>query len=399
MMEPDSHFNWAVSENVQLWAERLEIPQLSSPEIVRELPNMLQAVHYGLALPATRPEALRLLARMHRSVERAGRWQEWLTLCELALQLGVAEDWPTQVRLLNGRGVLRRHSDQLGPALEDHQLAGKLAGEHKDDLLWAQAQYHCALDYARQNAVTEAENHALAALSCFVEQASGSIWHAATLNCLGDIARIRGDYERAVTLLSQAVYYFELLGDGTDLARALNNLALAWQGQSRWPDAARCYEAALQALEDGSDATTKSLLRSNYGILFYEQEDYRRAELIFREADTLALRETGNVFLRASIAQNIGSALLKQGSYVEAEWHLNRAAILWQQSNNNLSLGNTLGTLAELHARTGRQATALDEYEQALRLLAAYPHHHWAQQLVAEFEAGRQAVEAGRPAF
>ena len=142
MTGSDSRFADAVQENVRFWMEQLAPPTPSAPaEIVQELPNMLQAVRYGLALSRTQSEAARLLVRMHRSAERAGWWQQWLALSEAALQAGNPGEWRIRARVLNGRGVLLRHCDLRDEALADHRMAGELAKKHGDELLWAQSQH------------------------------------------------------------------------------------------------------------------------------------------------------------------------------------------------------------------------------------------------------------------
>ncbi len=388
----------AIHRNLAYWQRKLaQSNGHLLPNMNDELPGVTRAVDEGLLLPPAHLEAARLLHLMHRPAERLGWWEQWLELCQRALPLCPPQERALRAELLNDQGVMLRRCGRWPEAVASHQEAAQLATGRDDNLLAAQAHYFLGQALDQGQKPKEAATYAQQALVTFAEEAPGSSWHAAALTLRGDLARKAGDLETAVTLLQQAAGLYRHFQDKkTELALVLNNLALAHQKQKAWPAAATCYEEALGHLESTDSELTKSTVRCNYGVLLFEQKDYLRAELAFREADTVALRQSTDLFLRGSLTQNLGNTLLKQGNYLEAKTHLERSAVLWQRLGDDYDyfLANSWGTSAEAYAGRGEKVEAITLYNQALALLEQPRFVNWppAQRLAAEFRRQRDEL-------
>ena len=79
--------------------------------------------------------------------------------------------------------------------------------------------------------------------------------------------------------------------------------------------------------------------------------------------------------------------------------YLNLAITLFRERENQLNLGNSLGTLASVYAQDGKKEAALALYAEAIQLLRPFPESQWAQKLLREFgDANEKLLDSmGRP--
>ena len=97
------------------------------------------------------------------------------------------------------------------------------------------------------------------------------------------------------------------------------------------------------------------------------------------------LREQNEFELLAKFYNNLGNIYLKMGQWEKASKHLNLAIEIFRQIDDKLELGNSLGTLASVYEKDGKQGKALHLYEEAINLLQAFPDSQWAKKLLADF--------------
>ena len=389
-VRPDPQFIQAITANIDYWRQRLEAePGRSS--LTLEYPNLVRAVEYGLALPQTQIATSQLALQAYPFIERRGYWQTWLPLLSRAIH--ACEDISLQLRgqLLICRGRLLRLTHQPVGALTDHEAAERAARQLADDALLVEAQFNLSEDYRLVRRYEESEAYGRAALATIERLDNGERWQASVFNTLGLIAWEQGTLATAEAHLVAAVALWRKLNDATQLARSLNNLANAWLSLEKFEAALEAYQEAADVLATTDSELDKSRVQLSLGGLHFRLEAYLQAEVAFRRADSLALRQSGDVVLQGIQAQNLGNALLKQKRYAEAELHLRQGAGLWQSINDELMLSNTKGTLAESLAAQGQIEPALVLYDEALRLLDGVDNA-MALRLKKEFAANKQVL-------
>jgi tetratricopeptide (TPR) repeat protein len=194
--------------------------------------------------------------------------------------------------------------------------------------------------------------------------------------------------------LGQSVNSWRQFGQPTELARALANQAVTLQAQSKFEAALAHYQEAAAVLEPTTSDLAKVGVQNSLGTLYFALGRLVEAEAAFRRANSPVLQQSANLHLRAQVGQNLGNVLLEQGRLEEAKVYLSEAIATWRQTEDEVDLANSLGNLAETRLKQGQPQTAVPLYDEAIALVAGYPHDAWAVQLLGEFRAQRQVLSA-----
>jgi tetratricopeptide (TPR) repeat protein len=363
-------------------------------EIDPERHNLHEAVIWGLDLPQTCQLASNVALQTFFLAERKGYWQEWAEFFERALKQRHAIESHRQGRLLNRLGELYRYMRRLEEAVAVHKEAESLAQEQEDDLALAEARYRLCWDYLETRQYGEAEACCCFALKTFTHL---GLRNDLLTNCywaLGSIARRRGHTAAAQEQLTHAANLARTTQQPTHRARIVNELAMAMQENKLYDEALVYYDEAAHILATTASERDKVIVQLNCGLLFFRQEKWIEAELAWRYAlNSAYLRQSGEIQLQARLAHNLGNVLLKRGNLLEAEAQFCYSWQLRLELQDNLALANTVGGLAEVYAKQGKQDEAISLFEEALQLLAAYPDDSLAQRLRLEFEIQVQALQ------
>lgn len=364
-------------------------------EIDPERQNLHEVVVIGLDLPQTWKLAAGVALQVFYLVERRGYWQEWLEVLNKALVYCPTTAYHLQGQLLNRIGELHRFGRQLEEAIEVHKQAEALAQQQEDELALAEAHFRLCYDFLVTRQYKEAEQFGLLTLEVFTRLAVKGAWLANTYRALGMIARQRGDMPTALERLSCAVELGRKLNQPTRLARILYDLGSAYQDAGKYDEALAQFHEASKLLETTASERDKVNVQNNIGTLYFRRQQWDKAEFAFQQAQASRyLRQSGNAHLQALVATNLSNVFLKQGRLSEAETILRQAWILRLQANDEVSLANTIGSLAEVLAQQGQWDEAISLYEQAIPLLSKYPDDAFAQtRLLPSFQAQLQAAE------
>lgn len=395
--QPDTHFVQSIEAAIAYWrANTRELKEEGIVALDAERQNLLQAVRFGLRMPQLRQEAARLALQLYLLLDRRAHWREWIPVLEEAAASCDGQNPALQCALRNRLGQLYRRERRLEEAIATHLSAAALARRGDDFQAEAESYFHLAEDYRVQRNYERAQQYAEAALEQFRQLGSERKWIAGALNTLGIIATWRGDLPEAEGWLREAVACWRELQQPTELARALSNLGGVLRNGQQYEEARRCYLQAREHLAGTASELDKVKAEIALGGLYFEEGEYAAAEAAFRAADSPYLRRSGHAYYRAYVAQGLGNVFLKQGQLAEAEDKLHRSVQLWRRAQDRLMLANTLGTLAEALAEQGRGSEAVPYYEEALKILEAYPEDAWARKLQREFSRQRGALpEAG----
>jgi ATP/maltotriose-dependent transcriptional regulator MalT len=186
---------------------------------------------------------------------------------------------------------------------------------------------------------------------------------AAALNGAGVLAHVRGEYDRAASLVGESLALARRLGLTTNMAAALHNQAALARERGDWPRALAAYEESLALERQAGNAWGIAMSLTNLGALAGDQGDTARAVALLQESLAL-LRELGDARGIASALHNLAAVTRDGGEWQRAaELHAESLA-LWRELGDRWGVAASLHDLARATARLGdgpRAAALLGE--------------------------------------
>jgi CHAT domain-containing protein/tetratricopeptide (TPR) repeat protein len=332
----------------------------------------------------TAPDEATALLDAASKLDREGRAEEALSLCERALALreaalgprhpDVAEALLRCGALHQELGAYEAAERQLLRSLEIFEAArGPLdadvasASSNLGELYRVRGDYAKAEPYARR---------ALEIAQRILEPGDAEI--GASMNNLGLLYWEQGAYDEAEPLLVGALEIAEQAPNRRDRgqAAALNNLAWLYRERSAYAKAESCYQRALEILERVAGPPSRLALTWNgLGGLYRIQGAYAKAESAYLRAREMAERALPPIHpVQAAILNNLGLVYKLQGAWGKAESLYQRALEMRLEilGPKHPAVATTLNNLAELARARGEPAgiealylRAIDIYEGA----------------------------------
>jgi predicted ATPase/DNA-binding winged helix-turn-helix (wHTH) protein len=186
---------------------------------------------------------------------------------------------------------------------------------------------------------------------------------AKALDASGLLARLRGDYEDAVTRTEQALSLYRGLGDDDAVADSLMLLGNTWTSAGFPERGIGLLEESLAIRRDRGDTGRIASLLNNIATVFYLRGDYDQSFALHEESLSL-FRLTRQKWGSACCLNNLGRLLTLNGKYGDAHRYLQGCLALASEACNDFLIHICLESCAAL-------ACAQGDYEKALRLLAA----------------------------
>jgi class 3 adenylate cyclase/tetratricopeptide (TPR) repeat protein len=187
--------------------------------------------------------------------------------------------------------------------------------------------------------------------------------------------RGRGRYAESQALLERAVAILErALGrDHLDVARSLDNLAVALGKQGRYAEAQALIERALLICERalGPDHPDVARRLNNIANIHYEQGRYAEAQQLHERVLAIRERALGPDDPNLAISlNNLGIIEVCRGRYAQAERLYERALAISERAlgPDHPNVAQSLDNLGEAHAKQGRYAQAQALFERALEI-------------------------------
>ena len=363
-----------VRDNIDLWLKNTE--QLTDAQLVslnKKFPLLKRAVKQALTIPETQSEETAVLVKQSfLLVERYGRWASWLPLINRVVNKCVEENSILLFDLLIQKGIFLRSYRQLDQAILTHQEAKKIAEALNDKLVLAEAFFNLCVDYRLKRDYKLAQRSGLKSLTLFREANASKKSQAAILNALGLILLEIGDVENlriAEERFKESIEIGKSTIEPTLHARTMINLAVTLERQDKFEEALKTYRNADFLLTYTNSELDKSKLFNSLGTLYFRLEKWKDAESSFRKANSKLLKESEDIFTQASLNQNLGNVLLKQGRANEAEAFLREGIRLWERVDDQVWLANAFGTLGEALGKQKQTDKAIFYYNKAIALL------------------------------
>ncbi len=210
----------------------------------------------------------------------------------------------------------------------------------------------------------EAMRHLGTALALF-EAAGDERGIASTLDDIGKVHWMRGDYDRAERFIQQALRRREAMGDGRGVALGYNNLGLVYQDSGRFAEALDAFEEALARRRALEDFPGIAQTLNNLGTVYQDRGDAERAEALYRESLEVA-RKVGDRMRQAVVLTNLGESESRRGAPERAIEVLREAETLASGLGDLLLEGEIFRGLAEAHLLARQEGKARAYVEAAI---------------------------------
>ncbi len=147
-----------------------------------------------------------------------------------------------------------------------------------------------------------------------------------TLNNLSQIYKARGDYETALTYLTQSLTIRREIGDKAGEGATLNNLSSIYQARGDYETALTYLTQSLTIQREIGDKAGMIPTLHNMAHLALQAQDLNKAFGLWSEALTLAM-ETNNALGIFHVASTLGSLLVQVQGQEEQAVGLLRLAV------------------------------------------------------------------------
>jgi ATP/maltotriose-dependent transcriptional regulator MalT len=192
---------------------------------------------------------------------------------------------------------------------------------------------------------------------------------------LGDVARSRGDHERAKELLEESLALYQEVGDRRFVPRSLAFLGNLSIERGDYEQAKELYEESSALARELGDTTALSLDLDSLGYTLLLEGEHERAVALFEEAEALS-RERGHRGILVYAVDNQGWAALLRGDYERAKALYEESLTLCKELGDKITASESMEGMACLSAVEGEalRAAKLFGAARALRETVGYRH-------------------------
>lgn len=174
------------------------------------------------------------------------------------------------------------------------------------------------------------------------------------------VYRDRGDHERALEILDEAVALFRARDDTEGIWATEVSRGICLRQSGRLTEALTAYQTALSIVEGTGLQRQEVNTRTNLGLLYVNLGEYDKARANYSQA-LRVIRAHGFIRDEAAALANHGHLALVGGDLSMAQHTLTRAVRLARSTHDRLALCDGLLTLGVVHLARGhlREADAL----------------------------------------
>lgn len=335
-----------------------------------------------------------IFAYLFRYIEQRGYAAKWLPLLK-DLTEKFADQPSERCRILNRLGTLYRLNHQLPEALELHHHVLTLAQQAEEIVEIAQVHLSLGNDYLLNRQYDKAIEHGTIALAQYDSLKLLGRERAATLNLLGIALRRQDSLEQSGHYLQEAAAIWRNINLWPELARTLHNLALVLQAQGDIDGAEKSLSEANHVLTNTASQLDRILIYLAEGAIHFQQKQYYRAEIVFKQINLTYLQDSGHTYYLAAALNNMGNAAYMKGGYAEAEQMLRQSIQHWQHLAEPLEMANSLGRLGDVLIAQAKQRDGELVFREAITLLEKYDTDGRMVHLKEELKTALSTLEEG----
>lgn len=192
---------------------------------------------------------------------------------------------------------------------------------------------------------------------------------ASSVDDLGKLEWLKGDYRAALTSLRDGLAKRRRLGDRRSIALSFNNLGIVLLETGEFGQAIDAFEQALVIRRDIGDLPGVVATLNNLGTVFQDRAEYARALPLFEEALEVA-RQVGDQNRIALVLVNVGDCLHRSGQADRSIEVLKQAEGQLDELGDKLGLADALRAMGEAYLAAGDLVKARDCIGRSVDLFA-----------------------------
>tara|TARA_R110002020_G_scaffold154714_6_gene335220 strand:- start:105464 stop:107443 length:1980 start_codon:yes stop_codon:yes gene_type:complete len=263
----------------------------------------------------------------------------------------------------NMLGIYFRDKSSYQRSIYHHKKSIALAKEIGNQEMEISALNMLGVVYRRMDAVRSAlDNHqaALEMAENFTPKNNSIVKSIAiSLNSIGNIYLIIGDYDLAENYFKQAIPYEEGIGSKLGLAINYGNLGITYEERGQFEKALYNYRQSLKYNEEINSELGILICNNSIGQVYLKQNKAEAAMKLIRP--TIAMADhLEDEFYIAMAYINMGWALYELGNYAEAEKYFLTGERVSKKNEMKQFLSSTYEHLAQLKEKQGQYDKALD---------------------------------------
>jgi tetratricopeptide (TPR) repeat protein len=212
--------------------------------------------------------------------------------------------------------------------------------------------------YRDTGSLDEAGQHLEAAMALF-EQAGDVRGVASSVDDIGKLQWLKGDYAAALVSLRDGLVRRRRLGDRRSIALSLNNLAIVLAETGDFAQAVETWKHALGIRREIGDLVGVVQTLNNLGTVYQDRDEHPSALPLFEEALDVA-KQIGDRNRIALVLTNVGSTLHALGRPDRAIEVLKQAEEQFDELGDKLGLADALRAMGEAHLAHGDLVRARD---------------------------------------
>jgi len=186
-------------------------------------------------------------------------------------------------------------------------------------------------------------------------------------HALAIVYSFKGEYDRAIHLLEEALIIAEDLGNRRALGDAYNNLGTIYRTQGRFEQAINAFSNKLEISRELGDKSGIGIAYCNLGNVYENKGEYEKA-INFHNDYLKISEELGNKHGIGQAAHNLGVAYWKKGEYGRAIKSLEKSLRISEELGDKRMVSLTLEALGEVYASRFEFPKAVKLFNGCLRM-------------------------------
>jgi tetratricopeptide (TPR) repeat protein len=190
---------------------------------------------------------------------------------------------------------------------------------------------------------------------------------ATSLNNLGVVSWVHGDYYRALDLYYTSINLRDSIGGKLGLGNTYHNIGNIFRSTKNWDKAVEWFEKTLKIRYTIDDQLGISYSKNNLGLIAQERGQYKKA-LKFLDEALMIRKEINNPRGVATSLLSIGKVYMELDNSQSASQYFNEALAIWKSINHIQGQAMTYLALAALDINNNDLSKGLENSADALIL-------------------------------
>ena len=191
---------------------------------------------------------------------------------------------------------------------------------------------------------------------------------AMSLNNIGTVYRILGDYDEAIAFFDEAYTIYSDLSNQSQAVKALSNKAATFICMEKLDEAKQVIEVALQMLPANGNKALLIPVLQNKGVLLTKQGSYEAAEEVL--ANCLDQTDSLNPMGMASLHFAYGNLMLKTERPVNAIASFEKALFIDRKLGFYKGMADDLLCMGQAYASLGQNEKAVKSLKRSIKIFA-----------------------------